>query len=65
MDQFKIRIAMLMVAGIIVWIAGAYALDGWRSYRLRAEEKRRAGARPTISVVPHDDRPQLPPAEAA
>jgi hypothetical protein len=65
MDQFKIKIAMWMVAGIIFWIAWAYALDGWRSYRLRADEKRRAAARPAVAVVPQDDLPKLPPAEAA
>jgi hypothetical protein len=65
MDQFKIKIAMLAVVGIILWVAGAYALEGWRSYRLRADEKRRAAMRTTVSVAPQDDHPTLPPAEAA
>lgn len=65
MDQFKIKIAMLAVAGIIIWVGGAYVLEGWRSYRLRADEKRRMETRSAVSVMPHDDQPKLPPAEAA
>jgi hypothetical protein len=65
MDQFKIKVALLVVAGIIFWVAGAYFLEGWRSYRLRAEEKRRLETRSTVSVMPQDDQPKLPPAEAA
>ena len=65
MDQFKIKIAILVVIGTIAWVAGAYVLEGWRSYRLRAEEKRRMEACSTVSVMPQDDQPKLPPAEAA
>jgi hypothetical protein len=65
MDQFKIKIAILVVIGTVAWVAGAYVLEGWRSYRLRAEEKRRVETRTTVSVMPRDDQPKLPPAEAA
>jgi hypothetical protein len=65
MDQFKIKIAILVVIGTVAWVAGAYVLEGWRSYRLRAEEKRRVETHATVSVMPPDDQPKLPPAEAA
>jgi len=62
MDQLKIGIAMLVVAGIIVWIGAAYALDAWRAYRLRASARRQAESRPQSL---HGDEQSLPPAEAA
>ncbi len=62
MDQLKIGIAMLVVAGIIVWIGAAYALDAWRAYRFRAAARRQADSR---SATSPGDEQSLPPAEAA
>ncbi|MCH5372938.1 MAG: hypothetical protein JJ992_03100 [Planctomycetes bacterium] len=64
MDQLKIDVAMLVVVGIIVWVGGAYALDGWRSHRLRSAVKQRQTPHAQDMTSTRDDQ-QAPPAEAA
>jgi hypothetical protein len=57
MDQVKIRVAMAVVAAIILWISGEYAAEAWRDYRAlrRVNDPQRPAdrTRQPPATIPH------------